>query len=209
VYTGFALSTATFINVLTTNHNQGVNAMRQPFKTFNVILLAAVLAPTTTVYAKSDSEKAGDILHIAIPVAGLGMALAKHDQEGVYQLGKTMATNLAATYALKYATNDTAWGERPNGEDYSFPSGHASNSCAGATFIGQRYGWRYGSMAMIPAAYVGWSRVDADKHYTRDVIAGCALGVVSGLVMTQPFDNATILPWYENKAVGVTISSAW
>jgi hypothetical protein len=29
------------------------------------------------------------------------------------------------------------------------------------------------------------------------------------LVMTQPFDNATILPWYENKAVGVTISSAW
>ena len=82
-----------FINVLTTNYNQGVNAMRQPSKTFNVILLAAVLAPTTTVYAKSDSEKAGDILHIAIPVAGLGMALAKHDQEGVYQLGKTMATN--------------------------------------------------------------------------------------------------------------------
>ncbi|ECE0941544.1 hypothetical protein ZP13_25715 [Salmonella enterica subsp. enterica] len=114
--------------------------MRQPSKTFNIILLAAALAPTTTVYAKSDSEKAGDILHIAIPVAGLGMALAKHDQEGVYQLGKTMATNLAATYALKYATNDTAWGERPNGEDYSFPSGHASDSCAGATFIGQRYG---------------------------------------------------------------------
>ena len=82
------------------------------------------------------------------------MALAKHDQEGVYQLGKTMATNLAATYALKYATNDTAWGERPNGEDYSFPSGHASDSCAGATFIGQRYGWRYGSMANPPIRIV-------------------------------------------------------
>lgn len=183
--------------------------MTQRSKTFHIMLMAAVLAPTTSVYAKSDTEKAGDIITLMIPAAGLGMAVAKHDKEGMYDLGKTMATNLAATYALKYATNDTAWGERPNGEDYSFPSGHTSISCAGASFIGQRYGWRYGSIAMLPAAYVGWSRVDADKHHARDVIAGCALGTVSGLVMTQPFDNATVLPWYDNKTFGVTISSAW
>lgn len=174
-----------------------------------IVLVGSCLTLAPTTYAKSNSEKAGDALQLVIPAAGLGMAVAKHDNEGVKQLGTTMATNLAATYALKYAFNDTDLGKRPDGDDYSFPSGHTSNACAGATFIGQRYGWRYGSMAMLPAAYVGWSRVDAKRHHVRDVIAGCAVGTISGLIMTQPFDNTTILPWYDNQQLGISIRSTW
>lgn len=159
--------------------------------------------------AKSSSETAGDVLQYAIPLTGLGMAVANDDTEGIKQLGKTMLTNVATTYGMKYAFNDTSWGKRPNGSDYSFPSGHTSDACAGATFIGQRYGWRYGAVAMLPAAYVGWSRVDADKHHVRDIIAGCAVGTMSGLVMTQPFNNSTITPWYENHTLGLQISSTW
>ncbi len=113
------------------------------------------------------------------------------------------------TEALKYATHDTDWGIRPNGDDYAFPSGHTSTACAGAAFIGQRYGWRYGSAALLPAAYVGWSRVDQDLHHVRDVVVGCALGVISGLYFTQPKTGTTVTPFLDRQVWGVQIQSVW
>ena len=111
---------------------------------------------------------------------------------------------------LKYTFNSTSWRSRPNGEDQSFPSGHASVACSGAAFIGQRYGWRYGSLAMIPAAYVGWARVDAGLHHSRDVVAGCALGITSGLIFTQPLPgNTTVTPFLDKKVWGLQIQSVW
>ncbi|MFW2176472.1 MULTISPECIES: phosphatase PAP2 family protein [unclassified Moraxella] len=186
------------------------NPVRMPFgKVIGLTFASSLLLTTQISHAKSDVEKAGDVLSLAIPTVGLGMAVAKDDKAGVKQLGYTLASNLVVTQGLKYATNDTDWGKRPNGEDYSFPSFHTSNACAGATFIGQRYGWQYGSMAMLPATYVGWSRVDANRHHTRDVVAGCAIGIASGLLLTQPYDNTMITPWYENKSLGLSISSQW
>lgn len=173
------------------------------------VLLLSSLALTSPVFAKSQSEKAGDILQYAIPLSGLGIAMAQHDTQGVKQLGETLLVNTATTYGLKYAFNNTSLGKRPDGGAYSFPSGHTSSACAGATFIGQRYGWKYGAIAMLPAGYVGWSRVDANRHHTRDVVAGCAIGTLSGLLITQPLENSTITPWYDNKTLGLSISSTW
>lgn len=172
------------------------------------ILFAIALSPSVAL-AKSGVEISGDIVSLAIPLAGLEMAVGKDDYQGIRQLGYTLAANTVATQTLKFATNDTAWGKRPNGEDYSFPSFHTSNACAGAAFIGQRYGWKYGTMAMLPAGYVGWTRVDSDKHHVRDVVAGCAIGVASGLLLTTPNDKSVITPWYDNKSLGVSISSSW
>lgn len=188
-----------------------IHAQYQPTQAIKPSLFA-VLAITslinTTAFADTH-EKAGDILQVAIPAAGLSLALAKDDTDGVKQWGKTMATDLVATYGLKYAFNHTALGKRPNGGQHSFPSGHTSAACAGATFIGQRYGWEYGAGAMIPAAYVGWTRVHANKHHTRDVLVGCAVGVASGLLMTTPLDDTAVMPWYEDKAVGLSVHRVW
>ncbi len=172
------------------------------------------LAPITATMAIgggsfNDSHHSGAIM-LAIPAAGLATALVKSDDQGIWMLGKTMLANAVATEGLKYAFNDTSWRTRPNGEDQSFPSGHASVACSGAAFIGQRYGWRYGSLAMIPAAYVGWARVDAGLHHSRDVVAGCALGITSGLIFTQPLPgNTTVTPFLDKKVWGLQIQSVW
>ncbi len=53
---------------------------------------------------------------------------------------------------------------------------------------------------MIPAAYVGWSRVDEHLYHVRDVVAGCALGLTSGLIFTQPQPgNITVTPFLDKK----------
>jgi membrane-associated phospholipid phosphatase len=63
---------------------------------------------------------------------------------------------------------------------------------------------------MVPAAYVGWSRVDLDLHHVRDVVAGCAVGVIAGLWFTQPLEGDTqIMPFYDQKVFGVNIQSRW
>ena len=84
-----------------------------------------------SLHAKSNTEKIGDILQIAIPLAGYGTTLYLDDKEGQYQFYKSYGTTLATTYALKY----TIRAERPNSDsEDSFPSGHTSSAFSGATF---------------------------------------------------------------------------
>ena len=171
---------------------------------------AVFLLHSPTSLASDSEEWISDVVSVAIPAVGLSMAYLQDDDDGMVMLTKTMLSNLGATLALKYSLNSTELGERPNGDDYSFPSGHTSNACAGATFIGQRYGWRYGSAAMVPAAYVGWSRVDLDLHHVRDVVAGCAVGVIAGLWFTQPLQgDVQVMPFFDRKVFGVEIQSKW
>jgi membrane-associated phospholipid phosphatase len=79
----------------------------------------------------------------------------------------------------------------------------------GATFIHKRYGWKYAVPAYIAATYVGYSRVEADKHYVEDVIAGAAIGVLSSYFLTTPYDDLEITPLVGNGVYGVYISKRW
>jgi len=79
------------------------------------------------------------------------------------------------TYGLKYSVSEN----RPNGEPHSFPSGHTSASFMGAEFIRKEYGWWAGAPAYLAASYVGWTRQQSRNHYSRDVFAGAAIGVLS------------------------------
>ncbi len=66
---------------------------------------------------------------------------------------------------------------RPDGHDHrSFPSGHTSSAFAWATFVWQRYGWQWGLPAYAVAGFVGLSRIQDDRHYLTDVLAGALLG---------------------------------
>lgn len=69
---------------------------------------------------------------------------------------------------------------RPDGGEYSFPSGHASVSFATATVLQQQFGWKVGVPAYVMASYVAVSRIQAQRHYLSDVIFGAAVGMVSG-----------------------------
>ena len=76
--------------------------------------------------------------------------------------------------------------ERPNGEDdLSFPSGHASNAFALAAVAERHYGWKAGLPAYALAGAVAVSRLQRNKHYLSDVMAGATLGYIVGRTVVR------------------------
>ena len=76
--------------------------------------------------------------------------------------------------------------ERPNGEDnLSFPSGHASNAFALAAVAERHYGWKAGVPAYTLASLVAVSRLQRNKHYLSDVMAGATLGYIVGRTVVR------------------------
>src|SRR5262245_1304885 len=90
-----------------------------------------------------------------------------------YDLAQSMLVTGAYTSALKLAVHRG----RPDGSNkLSFPSGHTSNAFAFATVTDHYYGHRAGAAAFAVAGLIGVSRMEQNKHYASDVLAGAALG---------------------------------
>lgn len=135
---------------------------------------------------------ATDILTAVVPLTGLAVAYFTDDTEGQKQWLRNTGVNQVLTSVLRLGFNETSLGERPNGHPYGFPSGHVAFVASGATFLGQRYGWKWGVPAYVATAYVAYVRVDEDKHHWRDVIAAGALAYGVALLTVTP-ENATCL----------------
>jgi membrane-associated phospholipid phosphatase len=73
---------------------------------------------------------------------------------------------------------------RPDGTEYSFPSGHASVTFAAATVLQRHFGWKTGVPAYAMASYVAASRIHDKRHFLSDVTFGAAVGIVSGWSVT-------------------------
>ena len=69
---------------------------------------------------------------------------------------------------------------RPEGDGFSFPSGHTTAAFASATVLQRHFGWKVGIPAYAVASYVAASRVEMRRHYLSDVAFAAALGVVAG-----------------------------
>lgn len=150
-------------------------------------------------------ELAGNVLVAALPIAATGLTLGFEDCPGTLELGESAALAMGATYTLKFAIDKT----RPNGENQSFPSGHATLSFASAEFMRKRYGWEYGLPAYALAAFVAYSRVEAGRHYTIDVIGGAAIGIASSYLVTRPYKGWTIQPEAGYSYFGIRLNHRW
>ena len=132
-------------------------------------------------------EQIGDYAQFAPTAISLITVLAKKDKSGLWQLGKSLGTNLTATWLLKYAINKP----RPEGrtDGYAFPSGHTSFAFQGASFLQRRYGLKYGIPAYAVASFVAYSRLEGlnDRHDGWDILAGAAVGIGSTYVFTTPY----------------------
>jgi membrane-associated phospholipid phosphatase len=148
----------------------------------------------------------GSFMRTLIPAVAYGATFYMHDKDGRIQFYKSFFTNLGATYALKALISE----ERPNGAgDDSFPSGHTSVAFQGAAFIHRRYGLKWAVPAYLGAVYVGWRRVDTDNHYTKDVVAGAAIGIASSFIFTKPYHGFEVTPLAANGVYGLAISKHW
>ena len=113
----------------------------------------------------------------------LGQALG---DETLAKTGKSMAETMIftslATVALKGIFNR----ERPDGDDHmSFPSWHASATFGNATVLAEYYGWKAAVPAYLVSAFVAWSRVEDNKHFVSDVVAGAAVGCIFGHAVSR------------------------
>lgn len=124
-------------------------------------------------------EKTGDVLEFAMPISAGLITLLEKDFQGSKQFALAYGSTMVLTYTLKNVIKK----ERPesNKPRYdSFPSGHTASVFSSASFLQQRYGWKYGIPAYALATYVGISRVEGkvQHHDYVDVLgaAGIAIG---------------------------------
>ncbi len=171
------------------------------------VVLCAGICAQQAVLAQDTVEKNGTTLKTLILAVGLGSTVVfEEGHEGTIQFLESFAASYLATEGLKKATDKT----RPNGNCCkSFPSGHTSKAFMGAAFIHQRYGWEYGIPAYAAASYVAYSRVQADKHFVEDVVAGAAIGIFSSFYFTKPYKGFEMMPLVGNGVYGISVSSTW
>jgi len=173
-------------------------------KKISIVIGSLLLA--TTLYAKDNTERIGDILAATIPLSAYGTTLYLDDKEGQMEFYKSYGVSLASTYVLKYTVRE----KRPDSNaKNSFPSGHTSSAFSGATFIHKRYGLKYAIVPYLGAIYTGYSRVHSNRHYTRDVVAGALIGVASSWYFTSPYKDLDIQPIVGADYKGVQVKYKW
>jgi membrane-associated phospholipid phosphatase len=149
---------------------------------------------TTLSTAMSGSQRLGTVFGVGETAGGARMQL--FGALGTYALGRATRHNKIAavgadliqsqilaqsmTAAIKMSVNRT----RPDGTQYSFPSGHSSVSFATATVLQRDLGWKVGIPAYGFATYVAASRIQDKRHFLSDVTFGAAIGIVAGRSVT-------------------------
>jgi len=128
------------------------------------------------------TSKFGDLMGKMVPngAYALGMYLhylssksSRSSYRTLYMLEVSAYSGLTAT-VLKVLANE----RRPNGSDRkSFPSGHTTTAFAFAAAVAEEHPWYYAVPAYALATFVGFSRINDNKHYLHDVVGGAAIGI--------------------------------
>lgn len=146
-----------------------------------------------------------DVLCLAPDATALAVAIAKHDTQGLKQLGMSTATCLVVNYGLELCIKK----DRPDGTGHhAFPSTHTAVAFNGSTYLMKRYGWKWGVPAYVVSSFVAWGRVHTNRHDWWDVLGGAAIGAGSAFIFTRPFVkdvDVTISPTtFGDRAYGLT-----
>lgn len=164
----------------------------------------AVLAAAPADASDKTWDDIGTVGEWTLVAAALGIPAVKQDWDGDLQAAGSIGAAMLVTAGLKETISRT----RPDGsDDKSFPSGHTSTSFAAAATLTNRYGWKVGLPAHALAAFVGASRVEANRHFVTDVLAGAAIGELSGFLITRRFDDdVVIVPWADSHGAGIFVA---
>ena len=98
---------------------------------------------------------------------------------------------------------------RPDGTQFSFPSGHTSVSFASATVLQRHFGWKAGVPAYAMASYVAASRIHDKRHFLSDVAFGAVVGIVSGWTVTMGHGDAQVTMTPVAAPGGAGLSLSW
>ena len=172
----------------------------------NLILVLLMLLSGHRAWANDDLLRhSTDVLCLAPDATALAVAIAKHDKEGLKQLGLSAATCLALNYGLELCVRK----DRPDGTGHhAFPSTHTAVAFNGSSFLMRRYGWKWGVPAYVVSSFVAWGRVHTHRHDWWDVLGGAAIGAGTAFIFTRPFvrdvDVAISPTTFGDRAYGLT-----
>lgn len=146
-------------------------------------------------YLRGSHYKAGNVgggfyvqTGVAVGTWAVG-ALAGHARTKAVggDLLRAQITSQVVIQGVKLATQR----ERPDGSNsHSFPSGHTASAFTTASVLARHLGWKVGVPAYSYAAFVGISRMSANKHHMSDVIMGAAVGIAAGRAVTVGVGSA-------------------
>ena len=166
----------------------------------------AMGAPLSPALAHDDGiETAGNVVKFALPAAAAAISLYRNDPDGALQMGVSWVGAYGTSLLIKQFVHE----ERPDhhGHD-SFPSDSTATAFAAATSLQIRYGWNYGLPAYALAAFVGYSRVEADKHHWHDVAAGAVIGWAIAEFVTDPYEPFPEVQAYAS-GTGGGVNALW
>ena len=120
-------------------------------------------------------SQVGDFWGILSPLA-VWAIMSKSNMNKDY-VSNAFAANILSTYAIKSLSQR----QRPDGSNnYSFPSGHTSNSFLAAGLINQIEGMPLSIPFYLLSINTALSRINDKKHFLSDVVFGAAIGISIG-----------------------------
>jgi membrane-associated phospholipid phosphatase len=171
-----------------------------------VILIAIAQCGLSPVYAGDSVERSGDIARIVLPAVALATTFRQHDAAGRPGFYKSFAAMAISTWGLKEMVSK----DRPDGSgNDAFPSGHTAVAFQSAAFLDRRYGRRSALWAYALAGYVGWTRVDSDKHDAVDVLAGAAIGIGASYWLVEPRPGFSLAPMLDRGSIGLFVHGSF
>lgn len=130
------------------------------------------------------------------------------DNQTAARIGADLIRAQIVTQMVTGAVKTAVGRTRPDGTQYSFPSGHSSTTFASATVLQRTLGWKVGIPAYAVAGYVAASRIQVRRHFLSDVAFGAALGIAAGRTVTigRGDRRLTLAPAVVPGGGGVTVS---
>jgi hypothetical protein len=126
-------------------------------------------------------------------VAGLWYVIsAENADEFNKQRALTMLTALSVTGVVTTGLKVIRDNDTPNGQRWSWPSGHTSSSFTVASVLDEFYGPKVGIPAYALASLVAYRMMDAGDHWGSDIVFGATLGWVVGHTIAGKHKNLEV-----------------
>ena len=126
---------------------------------------------------------------------GVSLLLMAYGGDKNRETGRLLTSTFISTGAIVWGMKEIIGRKRPLDDKVgnpAFPSGHTAYAFAGATLLGNRYP-KLRIPLYIGAGLVGVTRIYLGRHYASDVIAGAAVGTITGALVSR--HRGTLLEW--------------
>ena len=151
--------------------------------------------------APPQSEPLGTIMEVGTyfgdgrAMLGVSLLLMAYGGDENRETGRLMTSTFISTGVIVWGMKEIIGRKRPLDDvvgNPAFPSGHTAYAFAGATLLGARYP-KLRIPLYIGAGLVGVTRIYLGRHYASDVIAGAAVGTITGALVSR--HRGTLLSW--------------